>query len=45
MKDMNNNPPSPLSSALITIKTYFSKGINVSVQKIKEKAPNIASSF
>lgn len=32
-------PPSPLSSALSTINTYFTKGISVSVQNTKERTP------
>lgn len=33
--------PSPLSSALKTIKTYFNKGMMVKVQKTKEKSSYI----
>lgn len=40
-----NTIPSPLSSALRTIHIYFSKGINVKVQKIRENAPKMAASF
>lgn len=36
-------PPSPLSSALRTMKTYLRRGTRVIVQKMKDKTPKISS--
>lgn len=36
-------PPSPLSSARSTMKTYLRRGIRVKVQNTKDRTPNISS--